>query len=311
MDVSIIIVNLNSFKILKDCINSIINYTNKKIEYEIIIVDNNSDEGSIETELNGYTCVRLIQNKYNMGFAAANNEGIKIAKGKYILFLNNDTLFIEDSISVLLDFYSNSNQNIIGCKILNADMTIQPSINDKDTLLNSFGENFFLYKIFPQIRSLNRWYLSQYVPQEIIQVDLIKGCFIFCEKKIIDELNGFDERFFFYAEETDLCLRAVSKGYKIIYYPETAIIHLGGYTTEKNLWFKYKNRSFARIQIFQKHYPRKQLYFLIAFHYGGIFLRVFVYFFLGVFSFNSKLFMKSFLYIKQLFVYPKNLFKNS
>lgn len=309
MDVSIIIVNLNSFKILKDCINSIIYHTNKKIDYEIIIVDNNSDEGNIESELNGFTSVKLIQNKYNMGFAAANNQGIKIAKGKYIFFLNNDTLFIEDSISKLLDFSKDSDEYIIGCKLLNSDLTIQPSINDRDTLLNSFGENFFLYKFFPQIRSLNRWYLSKYVPQEVTQVDLIKGASIFCERKTITKLNGFDERYFFYAEETDLCLRAASKGYKIIYYPKTAIIHLGGYTTDKKLWFKYKNQSSARIQIFQKHYNGWQFYFLIAFHYGGIFLRVFVYFFLGVFSFNTKLFMKSFLYFKQLFIYPQNLFK--
>ena len=309
MDISIIIVNFNASKILRDCIDSIINHTNHKIEFEIIVVDNNSTEGNIEIELNGYTCVQLIRNKYNKGFAAANNQGIKIAKGRYILFLNNDTVFIEDSLSKILDFSIVSNQNLVGCKLLNSDMTVQPSINDKDTLLNSFGENFFIYKIFPQIRNLNRWYLSQYIPQEVTQVDLIKGAFMFCEKNIIEELEGFDERFFFYAEETDLCLRAISKGYKIIFYPDTAIIHLGGYTTEKNLWFKYKNQSSARIQLFQKHYSGKQFYILTAFHYGGIFFRVLIYFIASLFSFNTNLFVKSFLYFRQLFIYPKNLFK--
>ena len=309
MDVSIIIVNFNAFKILRNCIDSIINHTNNEIEFEIIVVDNNSTEGNIEIELNGYTCVQLIRNQYNKGFAAANNQGIRIAKGRYILFLNNDTVFIEDSLSKILDFSIASNQNLVGCKLLNSDMTIQPSINDKDTLSNSFGENFFIYKIFPQIRSLNRWYLSQHIPQNLTQVDLIKGAFMFCEKNIIEELKGFDERFFFYAEETDLCLRAISKGYQIIYYPDTAIIHLGGYTTEKNLWFKYKNQSSARIQLFQKHYSGKQFYILTAFHYVGIFLRVLIYFIAGLFSFNTNLFVKSFLYFKQLFIYPKNLFK--
>jgi GT2 family glycosyltransferase len=197
----------------------------------------------------------------------------------------------------------------VGCRLLNVDKTIQASIVDKDSILNSIGENFFLYKIFKKNKKLNRWYYSQIGLEKPTQVDIIKGAFIFCSHKIINNLVGFDERFYFYAEETDFCLRALSNGYKIWYFPLTKIIHIGGYSTDKNLWFKFKNQSIARIQIFQKHYKGVRFYILTSLHYWGIFMRVGVYFILGLITFNIPLLKKSGYYALQLLIYPKNLFK--
>ncbi|MCJ7688355.1 MAG: glycosyltransferase family 2 protein [Clostridiaceae bacterium] len=310
MDISIIIVNFNSFQMLKECLDSIVKHTNPKIIFEIIIIDNNSNEGNIRSFLKDYSQVKLVINTDNRGFAAANNQGIKIAKGKYILFLNNDTLFLEDSISKILAFLGKNGQNsIIGCRLLNGDRSHQASVVDRDSLSNSFGENFFLYLIFKKIRALNKYYLSSNEPDSPSEVDIIKGAFIFCTKKIVDELSGFDERFFFYSEETDLCIRAILKGYKIYYFPQTQIIHYGGYATDKNLWFKFKNQTTARIQIFQKHYSGLSFFLLISFHFVGIFIRIFVYFLGGIVTLSLPLVRKSWYYFRQLYIYPKNLFK--
>ncbi len=309
IDISIIIVNYNSFSLLKECVNSIINFTDRNISYEIIIVDNNSTQGDITKHLDTELGVKFLLNKKNMGFAAANNQAIEIAKGKYILFLNNDTLFIEDTISKIFLFLNHLNEDVIvGCRLLNGDETHQASVVDMDSLTNSFGENFFLYLLFKNVRALNKYYFSNNEPKLPTKVDIIKGAFIFCSKKLVNELKGFDERFFFYAEETDFCIRAKNKGFKVYYFPDTKIIHFGGVASEAMPWFKYKNQTIAKIQIYQKHYKSFEYFFLVFFHLVGISIRIPVYLLFGVLSINKSMIQKSFLYFRQLFIFPTNKF---
>ncbi|MFA4923281.1 MAG: glycosyltransferase family 2 protein [Ignavibacteriaceae bacterium] len=309
VNISIIIVNYNSFQMLKECLDSILKLTTE-LTYEIIIVDNGSIEGNIRECLFPYQNVRLITNKSNVGFSTANNMGIKIAIGEFVLFLNNDTLFLENSLKKILHYIKDKNSNsVIGCRLLNQNRTHQSSVVDKDSISNSFGENFFLYKLFPRVRMLNKYYFSYKEPKEPTVVDVVKGAFIFCSKKIVDELNGFDERFFFYAEETDFCLKAKELRYNVIYFPQTEIIHLGGVATDKDLWFKFKNQSIAKIQIYQKHFKGIEFFLLTAFHYLGVFLRVFVYMVMSLLKLKENLFKKSFIYFRLLFIYPKNQFK--
>lgn len=309
MNVSIIIVNYNSFNHLSNCINSIKNFV-LDVTYEIIVIDNASTEGDIFELLKNQENVKLIQNGSNMGFSKANNIGIEIAVGEYILFLNNDTVFIENSLKTLLTYLKMQDKKVlVGCRLLNHDKTHQSSVVDKDTLSNSFGENFFLYHIFKSKRSLNKYFYSDFEPKEPTEVSVVKGAFIFCSKKIVDELGGFDDRFFFYAEETDFCFRAANAGYKVIYFPGTEIIHLGGATTDKHLWFKFKNQSIAKIQIYQKHYKGIKFFLLVSFHYLGMFQRVFVYMAMSVLKLKINLLGKSLVYFRLLFIYPKNQFK--
>ena len=144
MDVSIIIISYNNFNLLEQCIKSVQKFTRKNT-YEIIIIDNNSTEGDVSKLLNKYNDIKLIQNKKNVGFASANNQGIGIAKGKYFLLLNNDTEFIEDSISKVFEYYENNNQKMfIGPELLNSDKTHQNSIVDFDGIANLFGAASFL-----------------------------------------------------------------------------------------------------------------------------------------------------------------------
>jgi GT2 family glycosyltransferase len=150
IDVSIIIVNYNSTEFLKNCLKSIEKFTSG-ISYEIIVIDNNSMTGDIDEILDNHNKIRLIKNNVNKGFGAANNQGVKVAKGKYALLLNNDTILFENSIKKVFDFAESLEGNeIIGCKLLNEDKSVQKSVYDFPNLLNVFTSNFFMYLLFPK-----------------------------------------------------------------------------------------------------------------------------------------------------------------
>ena len=307
-DVSIIIVNYNGLDLLDGCLKSIEKYTSD-LSYEVIIVDNNSTDGDVEAIINKYKSTKLIKNEKNLGYAAANNIGAKKASGKYLLILNNDVVFIENSIKKIHDFVSNEEQEIaVGCKLLNSDKSMQISVSVFPTILNTLAENFYLYKLFPNSQILNKYYLNYRELKDIEEVDVVKGAFLFCSKKSYDKLNGFDERFFFYSEETDFCHRFSNEEGKIIFFPFTSIIHLGGATTSADLWFKYKNQCVAKIQLYQKHFNGIEFLIIVLSHYLGLILRSLFYLIGGVLSVKKSLIIKSYYFCRQFFVYPKNVF---
>ncbi len=308
VDVTIIVVNYNETKLLKNCIDSIINFT-KNVSYEIVVVDNNSNDFDINALQQAYPDVVLIKNIDNKGFAAANNRGLAIAQGRFTLFLNNDTLFIENSLKEILRFVNDREKVFVGCKLLNQDGTHQISIVNFDNISNIFGENFFLYKIFPRSKMFNKYYLHYTNPDETNDADAIKGAFIWGRTEDFRKLNGFDERFYFYNEENDLCYRLKNSDGKVIYYPGTSIIHIGGATTDKMPWFRFKNQSIAKIQFYQKHFSGLNFVFALFLHYTGIFIRIPIYVLGGILLFNKFLLEKSIYYFRTLFIYPKNLFK--
>lgn len=296
---------------MDNCISSIIKFT-QGCSFEIIVVDNNSAEKGLEQLTIKYPNLIIIKNEKNIGFAAANNIGFKSANGKYILILNNDTFFYENSLKKIIDFAESIEQEVfIGCKLLNEDGSHQISLVDFDTVSNSFGENFFVYKLFPESKLFNRFHLNYKQIDKPTEVDVVKGAFIFCTSSAIKKLNGFDTRFFFYGEETDLCFRFKKSGGKVFYFPNTSIYHLGGATTDKNLWFKFKNQSIAKIQIYQKHYKNIESLLLKTFHFIGILIRVPLYFLAGLLTLKKSLLVKSYYYFRILFVYPSNKFKTN
>ncbi len=312
MDISIIIINYNNFNLLEQCIKSVQKFTRKNT-YEIIIIDNNSTEGDVSKLLNKYNDIKLIQNKKNVGFAAANNQGIKIAKGKYFLLLNNDTEFIEDSISKVFDYCENNSKKMfIGPELLNSDKTHQNSIVDFDGIANLFGAAFFLYLVFPKSKLLNKYHYNYKVTDQPISVDFVAGAFIFGKLEDLKDCNGFDERFYFYSEEADLCYRFIKNhNGKVIYFPSTSIVHIHGATTMQIPWFKYFNQAKAKIQFYQKHFRGLYFFTIMFLHYFSLFNRVLIYFFGGLIMVNKNLLVKSYYFLKQLFVYPRNSFDNN
>ena len=309
-DVSIIIVCYNSLHLLRQCLDGLVKFTSD-INYEIIVVDNNTTEGSTEETVSNLNSVVLIKNKDNKGFAAANNQGLAIARGKYVLFLNNDVIFLDNSIKKVYEFAETlKEQIIVGCKLLNSDKTIQYSVYDYPTLLNVFTSNFFLYLLFPKSKFFNKYHQMNKGIIEPTEVQVVTGAFLFSHTYYIKQLGGFDERFTFYNEETDLCYRFFNAGGKIYYYPNTSLIHLKGATANKNLTRRYKNESFATIRYFQKHFNGFS-YFLACFaHYTGMLIRIPIFSIAGIIRKDKVLIIRAFSNLRNLFSFPTNAFKN-
>lgn len=307
--VSIIIVNYNALQMTRDCISSIVKET-KFLDYEIIIVDNGSVVDNYDEILVLFPFVKVIRNKANLGFAAANNRALSDIKGKYILFLNNDTLFIEDSLSKIFNYAEQFNFPLfLSCQLLNEDKSNQETVVEFPSVWNGFTENFFLYKVFPKSEIFNKYYQNNHTYTEPIEVDVIRGAFMFCTAKAIKDLGGFDERFFFYSEETDLCYRFKKSGGKIILFPGTSIIHLGGITTDKNLWFKFKNQTLGKILFYQKHFKGIHFIEALIIHFAGLLLRGVLFTVFGLLMLRKNLLVKGYYFFRQLTVFPKNIFK--
>ena len=310
IDVSIIIVNYNSTELLKNCLDSVEKFTTG-INFEIIIVDNNSMTGDIDSLLKNYNRITLIKNYVNRGFGSANNQGVEVANGKYVLLLNNDTILFENSIKKVFDFAVSLDGNeIIGCKLLNEDKSVQKSVYDFPNLLNVFTSNFFFYLLFPKSKYFNKYHLMNKGISRITEVDVVTGAFIFMSCKSYEVLGGFDERFFFYMDDTDLCYRHKKSGGKVIYFSETSIIHLKGKSVGGESWFKNKHQSISTIKFFQKHFFGLEFLLMLFFHYVGLLLRIPLFILGGMFALNKNLVMRGVYYCRLIFLYPANQFKS-
>jgi hypothetical protein len=310
VDISIVIVNYNSFALLQNCLKSIFKYCTG-FQYEIIIVDNNSTEGEVETIINDFKNIILIKNSANEGFGAANNIAVNQARGKYLLFLNNDTLLIENSVFKVLEYAQTLNGNFtIACKLINEDRSYQNSAYKFPSLKLHIAATFFVDKLFPRMDSINKYYIGIEEEKSSIVVNSVIGAFIFIPKQEFNNLDGFDERFFFYHEDTDLCYRIKKNGGAIHYFPETSIIHYGGGTTDNNLWFSMKNRFISRIQFAQKHFNSLDKILYVLTEYIGVLIRVPLFFLTGIISLNKNYLKRFALSLRLLFMYPQNKFKS-
>lgn len=309
IEVSIIIINHNEPGLLKECVVSLVRET-KEVSYEVIVIDNGSTVGNIEQSLSEFPSVKLFKTENNVGFAAANNLGLKHSVGRYLLFLNNDTLFTQNVIKKVIDFAEKlNNPFFVSCQLLNANRTKQETVTKFPSVWNGFTENFFLYKLFPKSRMFNKYYQNNIELTKPTEVDVIRGAFMFCSADAVRKLNGFDERFFFYSEETDLCYRFTKNGGRIFFMPDVSIIHYGGVTTDKNLWFKFRNQTIGKIQFYQKHFRGIRFAAALFFHFAGLLMRGILFTVSGFISFRKTLSVKGFYFFKQMTVYPKNSFK--
>lgn len=235
MDLSIIIVNYNVKEFLQNLLHSLQKAV-QNISHEIIVVDNASDDGSIEFIREKFPYVQLISNKSNLGFSKANNEGLKIAKGKYLLIINPDTIVSEDTISKMIQFLNNhEDAGLAGCKILNPDGSLQLACRRSfPGPWTSFCKVTGLSTLFPKSKLFARYNLTYLDENETYEVDAISGSFMMMKKEVYEKVGGFDEQFFMYGEDLDLCYRIQQNGYKVYYYPGTQIIHYKGESTKRS-----------------------------------------------------------------------------
>lgn len=233
MDISIIIVNYNSKEITKSCIHSIINNT-LDISYEIIVVDNASKDSSCEYLREFFPSLKIIANVENFGFAKANNQGISIAKGTYILLLNSDTIVLDDCLKKTMKFAEGvADVGVIGCKVLNRDRTLQYSCYRNPGFVSELI--FFSKGIVKDFWDPATWwkYMQYWDHDSTRDVDCISGCFLMIKKEVVDKIGYIDENYFMYYEDSDFCRRVKNAGLKVKYYPNSRIIHLRGLSGDK------------------------------------------------------------------------------
>ncbi|KAB2841752.1 MAG: glycosyltransferase, partial [Melioribacteraceae bacterium] len=234
-DLSIIIVNYNVKEFLQNLLQSI-EKASSNLSVETIIVDNASDDGSIEMLHKNFPQIKLIENKKNIGFGAANNQALEIAKGKYILLLNPDTIVKEDTFSEMIKFFeTHSGAGMAGCKVLNPDGTLQLACRRGfPGPWTSFTKVIGLSKIFPNSKLFARYNLTFLDENQTYEVDAISGSFMMLRKEVYEKIGGFDPDFFMYGEDLDLCYRTQKAGFKVYYVHSTEIIHYKGESTKRS-----------------------------------------------------------------------------
>jgi GT2 family glycosyltransferase len=253
MDLSIIVVNYNTREILRSCLLSIARETHG-VAYEIIVVDNASTDGSREMLERDFPATRTIYNQENKGFAAANNVGFALARGKYLLMLNSDTVILDDAIHKTLRFMQDYPEaSIVGCKLLNPDQTLQPSVRSFPNLWNLFCEAAFLHLVFPKSKSFGRYHMTYFSYDIICEVDWATGAFLMFERRVLEMIGGLDERFYMFSEEMDFCLRARSAGFRTYFYPGAEIVHIWA-GSSKDFSVRIRTMYMSQLAFILKHY---------------------------------------------------------
>lgn len=250
---SIIIVSYNTMDLTDNCLRSIYN-SSIDFPYEIIVVDNNSSDGSVEMIKNKYPQVRIIANSTNKLFAIANNQAVRIANGEYLLLLNSDTLVWGRELQRLVEYFDILPKDIIciGPKILNADRSLQSAGSANPCLLERICLNFKLYIFLPDIifRKIFKLYGLPIKNKNIVrQVGWVSGACMLMRSKEYREVGGLNENVEFYGEEPEFGYRTSKLNYKTFYCPISEIIHLGGQSTMKEVIDdKTRLRRYALLQ---------------------------------------------------------------
>lgn len=275
MRISVIIVNYNVKYFLEVCLHAVYRAL-EGISGEVIVVDNNSTDGSPKYIRERFPSVTLIENRDNTGFSKANNQGVEIAKGEYILFLNPDTVVPEDFFSSLLAYMdAHPEAGSIGPRLIDGKGQYAP---DSKKSFPSFSVALFkgtgLHKLFPKSKVFNRYYAVHIGEHEIAPVEVLSGCCMMVRKTALTQLGyAFDEQFFMYFEDGDLCYRLYKAGYQNIYYPKVTVIHYKGESTRKATLAYIRIFNEALSLFVRKHYSKKNAQIFILLIHLGIFVK--------------------------------------
>ena len=273
-DITVIIVNYKVKEYIANLLSSI-SKARQGLKLQIIVVDNASGDQSVEYLSERFPEVTYIANEENLGFGKANNQAIKIAEGTYTLIINPDTVVSEDTFTTLIDHMQEHPEcGAAGCKILNPDGSFAPeSRRSVPTIWSAFSRVLGLNSLFPKSKLFNQYNMSWLDENEQAEIPVLSGSFMFWRTGVLQQLGGFDERFFMYGEDIDLCYRIQDTGKTIHYVPGTSIIHYKGESTRKGdlkyIWIFNK----ALLQFFDKHHSSKYSFFFKVFIYSAIWLK--------------------------------------
>jgi GT2 family glycosyltransferase len=263
MQLSIVIVNYNVKHFLLQCLQSV-QKAIAGMDAEVFVVDNASSDNSVEMLKEKFSWVNLIANTENTGFSCANNQAIKLAKGKFVLLLNPDTLVEEDTFVKCLDFMNQTpDAGALGVKMINGNGEFLPESKRALPIPSvAFYKIFGLSKLFPRSKRFGSYHLTYLDNNKIQSVEVLSGAFMFIRKSVLDEIGLLDETFFMYGEDIDLSYRIIKAGSKNYYLPDTRIIHYKGESTKKGS-INYVIVFYKAMQIFaRKHFTNKKSFLL-------------------------------------------------
>ena len=259
MKLSVVILNYNVRYFLELCLQSV-EAALKGIPSEIIVIDNNSKDGSCAMVKTKFPFVTIIENNSNVGFSKANNQAVRVAKGEYVCILNPDTVVAEDTFESILNFADKqTNLGIIGCRLIDGSGEYLPECKR-----NIPRVNIAIKKI---VGNSKGYYANHVKEFDTAKVEILVGAFMLLKRSLYNSLGGFDEDYFMYGEDIDLSFKSLKKGYDNYYFGETSVIHYKGESTQRNA--VYLKRFYGAMQVFyKKHFKSNVLFDL------GVFLGI-------------------------------------
>jgi N-acetylglucosaminyl-diphospho-decaprenol L-rhamnosyltransferase len=262
--VSIIIVSWNVRELLAQCLRSVVQDCQAfaSDQVEIIVIDNASTDDSVQTVRDQFPHVRLIESGANLGFARANNQALRAGAGRYVLLLNPDTVVKPGAFKSLVDFMDqHAEAGAAGAHILNPDETLQLSCYPAPTLSREMWRLLHLDKFLPY----GEYRMGEWDTRTPRQVDAVLGACLIVRRAALDQTGLFDESYFIYSEEIDLCYRIRRQGWRIFWVPQADVIHYGGQSTQQVASEMFLRLYQGKIIYFRKHYGawRARLYKLI------------------------------------------------
>jgi N-acetylglucosaminyl-diphospho-decaprenol L-rhamnosyltransferase len=279
VDISVVIVSWNVRDLLRRCLRSILDRGSSTLDTqysvpgasrghpastiqhpapttEVIVVDNASTDGSIQMVQAEFPAVHLIANAENRGFPAANNQGIAVAQGRYVLLLNSDAEVVGDALAAMVAFADeHPDAGVVGPQLLNPDGSVQSSRRRFPTLATAFFESTWLQRYAPR-RLLERYYVLDQPDDAVQDVDWVKGAALMARRDAIAQVGPMDEGYFMYSEELDWCRRFREAGWRVVYLPTARIVHHEGKSSEQVLPARHIHFQSSKVRYFRRYHGR-------------------------------------------------------
>lgn len=251
-DVSVVIVSYNSRDWLVACLESLLQHQGN-LDVEVIVVDNASSDGTDKMLRKRFPVVHLVANSENKGFSAANNQAFGIARGKYLLMLNPDTVAHHDAVQRMVDFLDvHPEASLVGPRIVDGKGIVDPSCHPFPSPWSVLAEFLGLPRLYPGITSLRYWRWA-HSGAEPIPVDWVQGACLMFRRELVDRVGLLDTTYFLFSEEMDFCRRAAGLGYQTYYLPSAVITHHGSGSTRQVPAVKIMSHHRSKLYYFQKH----------------------------------------------------------
>ncbi len=246
VDVTAILVSYNTESLLPKAIKCL-RKSAENLLLQIVIVDNASSDNSVELIRRDFADCELIENKVNVGFGRANNQALQLVKGRYVLLLNTDAFVSPDTLEKTVNYMDRHQEcGLLGVKLVGLSGELQPSCRYFPMPLNKFINRTGLNKLFPWIQLVDDMDWDHALPREC---DWVPGCYLLIRHEVIEQIGLFDERYFLYSEEVDLCFAAKKAGWQVHYYPDTTVVHLGGESAKSDSEITDSGRQIEQLQI--------------------------------------------------------------